>query len=125
MRGSYWFLRQIFSFECPIPHHSGLQCPAQLSLVDLPSGKQSERLILQAREEFKGVRERKWNSERVIVFFAVILRKEPGRQTYGEVRKLIDLRLDMWEQGKFATLCRACVERGKVNTIRRRAVCHE
>ena len=95
---------------------------SNLSLVDLPSGKPTERFILLATEEFKGVRERKWNSERVICFFAVILRKEPGKQKYKEIRELITMRLDLWEQGKYATLCRACVERGRVYPISRRSV---
>ena len=90
---------------------------SNLSLMDLPSGKPSERFILKAIEEFKGVRERKWNSERVIVFFAVILRKEPGKWKYSENRELLKSRLDMWEAGKYATLCRACVERGRVYPV--------
>ena len=98
---------------------------SQLSLVDLPTGKEAEDFVLTARDEFKGCRERKWNSERVICFFAVILRKEPGKQRYGEVRKLIKMRLKLWREGRFATLCRACIERGKVNTIERRPVCPE
>ena len=95
---------------------------SNVSLVDLPSGKVTEKFIIAARDEFEGVRLRKWNSERVICFFAAILRKEPGKQKYGEVRKLLAMRLQLWEQGKFATLCRACAERGRVTTIIRRPI---
>ncbi len=93
---------------------------SNVALVDLPTGKVSERFVTKLRDEFKGVRDRKWNSERVIVFLSCVLRKEPGRQKYSEIRKLIGDRLDMWDAGEHAILVRNAVERGKVNTISRR-----
>ena len=95
---------------------------SNVSLVDLPSGKVTNKFIITARDEFEGVRLRKWNSERVICFLAAILWKEPGKQKYSEVRKLIAMRLQLWEQGRFSTLCRACAERGRVTTIIRRPI---
>ena len=90
------------------------------NLVDLPTGKVTERFILKATAEFKGVRERKWNSERVLVFMAVMLQKEPGRQKYGEIRQLLSQRLDDWEAGRFAMLVRACLDRSKVRRVSHR-----
>ena len=57
---------------------------SKLKLVDLPTGKTSELMINTLTAEFKGVRERKWNSERPLVFLAVMLRQEPGVRKYGK-----------------------------------------
>ena len=39
---------------------------SNISLVDLPSGKVTEKFIITARDKFEGVRLCKWNLERVV-----------------------------------------------------------
>jgi len=92
---------------------------SRLRLVDLPVGKVMERFILRLVEEFKGIRERLWNSERVLVFLAVILRQEPDVHKYCDIRKFIAKRLDEWEAGRYTTLVSKVEERGRMSTIKR------
>ena len=47
-------------------------------LYDVPYGKVGRRFVEILSVEFDGVRARKWNSERVIVFQLVILQRAQG-----------------------------------------------
>ena len=72
---------------------------SKLKLVDLLTGKTSELMINTLTAEFKGVHERKWSSERPLVFLAVMLRQEPGVRKYGEIRQLLASRPKQWNEG--------------------------
>ena len=54
--------------------------------------------------ELRGVRERKWNSERPLILMACILRRKHGCVKAKEIKKRIATRLDLWHQGKFDAL---------------------
>ena len=92
---------------------------SRLRLVDLPAGKVTERFILRLVQEFKGLRESLWNSERVLVFLAVILRQEPDVRKYCNIQKFIAKRLDEWEAGRYTTLVCNVEERVWPSTVKR------
>ena len=54
--------------------------------------------------EFNGVRARKWNSERPIIFAPIILRKTTGVYKARDIRTRITRRLNEWEKGNHAAL---------------------
>ena len=62
--------------------------------------------------EFRGVRERRWNAERPLVFCAVVLQTTPGVRRARDIRRRVDRRLDLWEEGKFAGLVGDTVAEG-------------
>ena len=70
----------------------------------VPKGAIGRRFVQQLAKEFQGVRERKWNSERPIVFAMVILQKMPGVFQSKEIRKLLQHRMDLWDQGMYVSL---------------------
>lgn len=71
---------------------------------DLPKGKVGQRFLSMLVNEFRGVRERKWNSERVVVFITTVLRRTPSVKRACDVRARILQRLALWETGCFAAL---------------------
>ena len=54
--------------------------------------------------EIAGVRQRKWNSERFLVYSAVILQTTPGTMRAQDIRKRLTQRMDLWDQGRYDTL---------------------
>ena len=81
-----------------------------LPLYNLPTGSVGRRFLTILVKEWKGVRERRWNSERPIVFADVILRKGDGIIRVRDIKRRIKCRLDLWENEKFAVLSRDTVE---------------
>ena len=69
-----------------------------------PPGKVGRRFIAIFTNELRGVRARQWNSERPIVFVAVILQSTPGVRRSKDIRTRITQRLDLWEQGHYKAL---------------------
>jgi hypothetical protein len=55
-------------------------------------------------EELKGIRSRKWNSEKFIVFQAVILQRSREVKNAGAIKRRLSNRMDAWEVGKFDML---------------------
>ncbi|KAL3768952.1 hypothetical protein ACHAWO_004062 [Cyclotella atomus] len=84
-----------------------------LSLWDPPSGKVGKRFVTLLANEWAGVRERRWNSERPIVFCAVILNRKTNTISASSIRKVVESRLDMWEAGCYNELVEEVVIRGK------------
>jgi hypothetical protein len=54
--------------------------------------------------ELQGVRMRKWNSERAMLFAPVILNRKSGVVKASEITKTISSRLELWEAGRYAEL---------------------
>ena len=76
------------------------------SFYSLPRSKEGKRLPDLLVAEWKGCRERRWNSERVLCFPACILHKLKGcRKGSKEIRVILAQRMDVWESGRFDTLC--------------------
>jgi hypothetical protein len=68
----------------------------------VPKGKVEKRFLVLLTPEFRGVRERRWNSERPLVFAATILQTTPGVRRSQDTRRRLARRMDLWEQGCFA-----------------------
>ena len=54
--------------------------------------------------EFDGVLDRRWNSERPLVFIAVVLQKTPTCRRARDVRTRLSLRMDHWERNRIGAL---------------------
>ena len=50
----------------------------QMALYRVPSGAVGRRFVQRMAEEWKGVRDRKWNAERPLLFAAVVLQRKLG-----------------------------------------------
>ena len=74
------------------------------SLYAAPKGKVGRRFVSTLAAEFRGVRDRQWNSERPLIFAAVILQKTTGVQSASSIRQRLTQRMDLWQQGDFAAL---------------------
>ena len=68
--------------------------------------------------ELRGVQERKWNSERPLVFIGVALVKTSGVLKAQSVRARITRRLDLWEQGLFVGLVEDTEAEGRLQSGR-------
>ena len=69
-----------------------------------PQGRIGKLFIRKLSFLIRGVRERKWNFERVIVFPAVVLYKANGITAAKDIRKRIETRMILWDEEKFAAL---------------------
>ena len=71
---------------------------------DAPSGKFGQRFVGMLGAEMQGVQDRRWNSERSIVFQTVILQRARHVTASHAIRRWIEKRLDAWGAGKHAML---------------------
>ena len=71
---------------------------------DVPSGAVGKRFVERVAEELKGIKARKWNSERFLVLQVVILQRSRDVKRSRDVRRRIAKRLDAWEKGQFTML---------------------
>ena len=71
---------------------------------DAPSGKVGKRFVGLLSAELYGIRARKWNAERVIIFQSVILQRAQGVNNTAQIRKRILFQLDLWNLGAFGEL---------------------
>ena len=55
-------------------------------------------------KELRGVCDRRWNSERFIIFQTVALQRARHVTASREIRRRIEKRLDAWEEGHHAML---------------------
>ncbi len=76
--------------------------PAQR--YNAPGGPVGRRFVRMLAEEMSGIRSRKWNSERFIVFQMVILQRSKGVTKAGDIKKRLSNRMDSWEANKFDML---------------------
>ena len=88
---------------------------------ELPPGKVGKRFVSTLALEFKGVRERRWNSERPLIFPAVILCKSRSVTNAGNIRARIWQRLDLWDAGEHVALINDCIDEAKMRTTTFRA----
>merc|ERR1711884_89602 len=63
----------------------------------VPQGRTEQRFLSLLTEEVKGVRERKWNSERPLVFVVVVLQTDSGVKRLKDIRAKIEGQMDLWE----------------------------
>mgnify|MGYP006186617991 CR=1 FL=1 len=69
-----------------------------------PQGKVGKAVVSTYAKELRGVRERRWNSERPLCFLACILRRRPDCTRSADIKRRIENRLRLWEDGKFDAL---------------------
>ena len=69
-----------------------------------PPGKIGRRFLTIFTQELRGVRERRWNSERPLVFVSTILQTTPGVRRSKDIRLRLAQRMDLWEQGHYKAL---------------------
>ena len=85
-----------------------------LRRYDVPSGKVGRRFVRMLGAKMQRVRDRRWNSERFIVFQTVILQQARHVTASHAIRGRIEKRLDAWGAGKHAMLVgdtlRSCEE---------------
>ena len=62
------------------------------------------RLVRMLMQELLGIKSRKWNSEKFIVFIMVTSQKSKQATKSGDIKRRIGQRLDAWERGKFRVL---------------------
>ena len=71
---------------------------------EAPSGEVWRRFVNALAEELRGIRDRRWNSERFIVFQTVPLERARYVTASRDIRRWIEWRLDAWEAGRYAIL---------------------
>ena len=71
---------------------------------DAPSGKVGRRYVHALALELRGIRDRRWNSERFIVFQSVTLQRARHVTASRDIRRRIKKLLDAWEAGRFTML---------------------
>ncbi|KAI2504762.1 hypothetical protein MHU86_9698 [Fragilaria crotonensis] len=69
-----------------------------------PAGRVGRRFIAILTSEFRGVRERRWNSERPLVFVATVLQTTQGVRRAKDIRSRLAQRMDLWDQGHYKAL---------------------
>ena len=62
-------------------------------------GAVGRRFLTILVDEFRGARDRQWNSERPLVFASVILQKTPGVRRAKDIRSRLTKRMDLWDKG--------------------------
>ena len=88
---------------------------------DVPTGRVGRLFVAAAADELKGVVQRKWNSERFIVFQAVLLQRSPDVKRARDIRRRVETRLRLWREGRFNMLVQDTVRtsRTMISSIRR------
>ena len=71
---------------------------------DVPKGKVGRRFVATVACLLRDVRLRKHNSERVIIFVAVVLQTRHGVRAAKDIRRLIETRMNLWDEGKEAAM---------------------
>ena len=71
---------------------------------DAPSGKFGKIFVGILSVELDGVRARKWNTERVIIFQSIILQRTQGVNNSAQIRNRILFQLNLWNRGAFDNL---------------------
>ena len=78
-----------------------------------PNGRVGRLFLQGVTAEFQGIQSRKWNSERLIVFIAVILQRSPEAKRARDIRRRIEARLQEWSAGRFDMLVQDTVRTSK------------
>jgi hypothetical protein len=96
--------------QCGIPddslwqgYHRRLQTVSS-QLYTCPGKGAGKDFINQLCEEFSGFTERKWNSERSLVFCLAMLQKKPGIIQSCDIQKCLKHRLEEWKANKHKAL---------------------
>ncbi len=69
-----------------------------------PKGSIGQRVVVTLVREFRGVCERKWNSECALIFTACVLRKSLGVICARDIKHRVERRLTLWIGGQYNAL---------------------
>ncbi len=69
-----------------------------------PKGGLGQRVVLTMAREFGGIRERRWNSERTLLFTVYVLRKSPGVIRARDIKCRVEHQLQLWTDGHYNAL---------------------
>ena len=75
-----------------------------LSFYTAPKGKVGRQFVQLLSDEWQAVIDRKWNSERPLVFPMVVLATKLNVKAAKDVRSLLEQRMSLWMEGKFDVL---------------------
>ena len=89
-------LRDQHYFDRVVAHPHRLYFPPRCAV--------GKRVVKTFADLLRGVRERKWNSEVPMIFLACILRRNLGDFKAAKIKRRINQRLDLWDEGKVSTL---------------------
>ena len=73
-------------------------------MYNSPMGGLGHRVVSTLAGEFRSVRERRWNSERALIFAACVLRKSPGVIQSRDIKRRVERRLQLWTDGHYDAL---------------------
>jgi hypothetical protein len=74
------------------------------TMYNPPKGGLDQWVLSTMGREFGGVHERRWNSERTLVFAACVLRKSPGVIRARDIKRRVERRLQLWTDGHYNAL---------------------
>ena len=80
----------------------------------MPSGTVGNKLLYLLAEEWKGVREGRWNSERPLVFVMVVLQQVEGVTGRQPIIKRINRRMEDWVAGRYKMLVEMTYREGLI-----------
>jgi hypothetical protein len=81
-----------------------------LPLYNLPNGRWAHRFLTTLTDLWVGVIQRRWNSERLLVFQVVILCRVRGITQFHDVKPIIWGWLDTWDAARYVALVREVEE---------------
>lgn len=79
-------------------------------MYEPPMCRVGARFVSLLAKEWKGVRERRWNAERPLIFPAAILCKSPSITKAQDIKPRLMKRMDLWEAGHQLAIIQDCVE---------------
>lgn len=74
------------------------------SFYDTPNGALGKELAGKFAELIEGIKKRKWNGEKLVVFAQVIFQRDQRIKRAKDIRKHIAHKLRLWNQGDYQTL---------------------
>jgi hypothetical protein len=83
-------------YNCVVSHPRPMYYP--------PKGGIGQQVVAALAREFRGALERKWNSERALIFAACVLRKSPGVICARDIKRRVKRRLTLWIGGQYNAL---------------------
>eukprot|EP00956_Cyclotella_meneghiniana_P025811 scaffold54612_cov72-Cyclotella_meneghiniana.AAC.3 len=82
--------------------------------------KTGKDVVIMFANEMQGVRLRKWNSERAMMFLPVILNRKSGVVKASAITKIIANRLELWKAGRYVELVNEVVSEARSGIAGRR-----
>jgi hypothetical protein len=74
------------------------------TFYNIPKGPTGKRFLGLMTKELLGIRDRKWNSERFLVFMIVTLQKKPLVSRTRDIKKRLEWRMDAWLKNQYMML---------------------